>query len=160
VKILQKTTHSSGKLVDEGTVVKAENTRDEKKYLSYMLANGPDGLQSNFIIDSLNFASSSSVLPTEGGGINTLNNLVTFLNKNKYVKLNINGYTDASGIEENNVILSNERAQAVYDYLVAHGINSNRLQFKGRGSSSPIATNAYKWGRDINRRIEIEIVSD
>jgi outer membrane protein OmpA-like peptidoglycan-associated protein len=161
VKIIQKTTHSGGKLVDEeGTVVKAENTQDEKKYVSYLLANGPSGLQSNFIIDSLIFESSSAVLPETGGGINTLNQLVAYLGKNKHLKLTINGYTDASGIEDNNIILSEERAKAVYDYLVSKGVNPNRLHYKGHGSKHPIATNAYKWGRDLNRRIEIEIAAD
>jgi outer membrane protein OmpA-like peptidoglycan-associated protein len=119
-----------------------------------------DNLLSNFIIDSLTFASSSAVLPLSGLGIETLDKLVDYLNQNKYLKIHINGYTDASGIAENNQVLSEERAKAVYDYLVTKGINQNRLLYKGLGSQNPIATNAYKWGRDINRRIEIEIVAD
>ena len=74
--------------------------------------------------------------------------------------MNVNGYTDSSGIEENNQVLSENRAKAVYDYLVANGISPERLNFKGYGSANPIAPNRYLWGRDINRRIEIEFMRD
>ena len=101
-----------------------------------------------------------ATLPMDGVGKEMLDQLVKYLNENKYVKITINGYTDASGIEENNIVLSEERAKAVYDYLIANGISASRLIYKGHGSQNPIAPNRYKWGRDINRRIEIEIASD
>ena len=161
VKILQKTTHSSDKLVDEDIVVKATISDDEKKYLSYFFSHPQEPLQANFIVDSLIFESSSAVLPdSTNEGIQLLNLLVDYLNNHKHIKIQINGYTDASGIAENNQILSEQRAKAVYDYLIEQGINPNRLHYRGHGASSPIATNAYKWGRDLNRRIEIEFVSD
>jgi len=160
VKILQKTTHSGSKLVDEGTVVVASTSDDEKQYLSYFFSHAADGLQSNFIVDSLTFPSSIALLPETGTGIETLNQLVEYLGKNKQIKISINGYTDASGIAENNQILSEQRAKAVYDYLIEKGINPNRIIYRGLGAENPIATNAYKWGRDINRRIEIEFMRD
>jgi len=161
VKILQKTAHSSDKLVDENVIAKANTSDDKKKYLSYFFSHPQEPLQSNFIVDSLIFESSSAVLPdSTNESIQLLNLLVDYLNNNKSIKIQINGYTDASGIAENNQILSEKRAKAVYDYLIEKGINPNRLNYRGHGASSPIATNAYKWGRDINRRIEIEIVSD
>jgi outer membrane protein OmpA-like peptidoglycan-associated protein len=101
-----------------------------------------------------------ATLPTSGIGKENLDKLVTYLKENKYVKITINGYTDASGIEENNIVLSDQRAKAVYDYLIANGIAASRLSYKGHGSQNPIAPNRYKWGRDINRRIEIEFVAD
>jgi outer membrane protein OmpA-like peptidoglycan-associated protein len=161
VKILQKTTHSLNKLVDEGVVVKVMTSNDEKKYLSYFFSHPQETLQANFIVDSLIFKSSSAELPdSTNEGIQLLNLLVEHLKNHKYIKISINGYTDASGIAENNQILSEKRAKAVYDYLIEKGINPNRLHYIGHGSASPIATNAYKWGRDLNRRIEIEFVSD
>lgn len=170
VKILQKTVHGGTTLVDEskgnghnnskGDVVVASTSNDEKKFLSYFLSHQDEGLPSNFIIDSLTFASSSAVLPTSGKGIETLDQLVEYLQKNKGIKININGYTDASGIAENNQVLSEQRAKAVYDYIIAKGVNPNRVIYRGLGSENPIATNAYKWGRDINRRIEVEFIRD
>jgi len=163
IKIIQKTGHSSDRLVDEkgSTTTPQRAETIQNPYLSILLAN-PDaaGLGSTFIIDSLAFASSSFELPTAGLGIDYLNQLVDFLNTKKGLKVNINGYTDSSGIPENNQILSENRAKAVYDYLVANGISPDRLTYKGYGAAKPIATNLYLWGRDINRRIEIELMRD
>ncbi|MBR1643872.1 MAG: OmpA family protein, partial [Bacteroidales bacterium] len=51
------------------------------------------------------------------------------------------------------------RAKAVADYLVAHGIESRRLQYKGYGKSQPIDTNDTEEGRARNRRVEFKILS-
>jgi outer membrane protein OmpA-like peptidoglycan-associated protein len=48
----------------------------------------------------------------------------------------------------------------VNDYLVTGGISQSRITHKGWGTDMPIAPNRYKWGRDINRRIEVEFVGD
>ncbi|MBK6951512.1 MAG: OmpA family protein [Crocinitomicaceae bacterium] len=165
VKIINKTQHAGNQLVDESVYENNANVVDAEKLkkmsLSYFFANqGSSELGSVFIIDSLNFPSSMATLPTSGIGKENLDKLVTYLKENKYVKITINGYTDASGIEENNIVLSDQRAKAVYDYLIANGISASRLSYKGHGSQNPIAPNRYKWGRDINRRIEIEFVAD
>ena len=164
IKVLDKTQHEGSLLVDE-SVYKDANVVDEealrKSYLTYFFAHRTtEKMGSIFIIDSLNFPSSMATLPEFGVGKETLDQLVSYLKENKYVKININGYTDASGIEENNIVLSQERAKAVYDYLIANGVAASRLQHQGYGSQNPIAPNRYKWGRDINRRIEIEFVGD
>ncbi len=163
IKIIQKTTHSSDKLVDEkgyDSDVKSE-AEILKSYLSYFFKHqDEEGQGAVFIIDSLAFASSSFELPTEGAGAKNLSQLVLFLKKKKGLKVNINGYTDASGIEENNQRLSENRAKAVYDYLISNGINESQVHYNGFGSAKPIAPNRYKWGRDINRRIEVEFMRD
>ena len=162
IKVVNKTVHEGTQLVNEGVYDKALTEEErERMNLSYFFAHqGEDGLGSVFIIDSLVFASSSAVIPTEGPGYENLMSLVSHLNKNKGLKININGYTDASGIAEKNQALSEERAKAVYDFLIAQGISATRLAYKGHGADNPIAPNRYKWGRDINRRIEIEFVAD
>ncbi|MFD1553083.1 hypothetical protein DNU06_12195 [Putridiphycobacter roseus] len=166
VKILSKTQHSSSKLVDEKPVIEVIKETPETAYLSYFLKQQKatesmgQPKQSNFIIDSLQFASGSALLPESGIAIDYINELLLILKKNPVLKIKINGYTDASGIAEKNVLLSNERAKAVYDYMIAGGLNANRIHYAGHGSADPIAPNAYKWGRDINRRIEVELVND
>ena len=171
VKILQKTVHKGTKLVDEtiqnsntntenAEVVVATSSNDEKKYLSYLFTHPKEALPSNFIIDDLIFVSGSFSLDSAGNNTQSLNQLVEYLGKNKYLKINVNGYTDASGIPEKNQILSEKRAIAVAEYLIKHKINKNRIIAKGYGSSNPIATNTYKWGRDLNRRIEVEFMRD
>lgn len=162
IKIINKKQHSSDKLVDEkgyDANVKSEEEL-EKSYLSYFFEHeGETGLSSNFIIDSLIFASSSFEIPVEGPGYDNLIRLVDYLNKKKTLSVNINGYTDASGIEEKNQELSKNRARAVYDFLINNGIAPERLKYYGNGSKNPIAPNRYMWGRDINRRIEVEFVA-
>jgi len=160
VKVIEKTIHSNDKLVDEGVKVAKTKEVSEKAYITYFFTHPEESLQSNFIIDSLQFESGSSLLPAEGKGMDLLDELVVYLSKNKNIKITINGYTDASGFPENNLILSEERAKAVYDYLIQKGINPNRLIYRGHGDQNPIATNTYLWGRDMNRRIEIEFVGD
>jgi outer membrane protein OmpA-like peptidoglycan-associated protein len=158
IKVISKTGHRSDRLVDEkGANVQTTTATQPNRLLSYYLANKTEqGLGNVFIIDSLVFASSSFQLPASGKGIDNLNALVTYLNENKNVGVTINGYTDASGIEDNNKILSENRAKVVYDYLIQQGISAERLVYNGYGSKNPIATNAYLWGRDQNRRIEVE----
>ncbi|NOQ75179.1 MAG: OmpA family protein [Crocinitomix sp.] len=163
IKIINKTTHSGDKLVDEKGYDKDVKTDAELKtsYLSYFFVHQDDeGMGSTFIIDSLAFASGSFDLPTSGYGYDNLNQLVQYLKDKKGVKANINGYTDSSGIDEKNQALSESRAKAVYDYLIAQGIAPERLIYKGYGSAKPIAPNRYLWGRDINRRIEVAFMRD
>jgi len=164
VKIIQKTVHTGTTLVNETIehtqIIKAQKTNEHKKYLSYFISNPTEKLQSNFIIDSLQFLSGSYSLDSTGSDLKYLNELVNYLQNNKYIKAHIHGYTDASGIPEKNVVLSEERAKVIYNYLIVHKINQNRLHYSGHGSENPIATNTYKWGRDLNRRIEVEFMKD
>ena len=66
----------------------------------------------------------------------------------------ISGHTDSVGSEENNRILSQKRAQAVKEWLVAKGISSSRMKEVGKGELEPVATNETEDGRAQNRRIE------
>lgn len=164
VKIVQKTVHTGTALVDENVtqtkIITAKKTNEHKKYLSYFLSNQEENLPSNFIIDSLQFLSGSYSLDSSGSDLKYLNELANYLLINKYIKAYIHGYTDASGIPEKNLILSEQRAKAINDYLISKKINENRILYKGHGSENPIATNTYKWGRDLNRRIEVEFMRD
>ena len=73
--------------------------------------------------------------------------------------MQINGHTDNTGSAATNKTLSLKRASAVVDYLVANGIDKNRLTAKGFGSERPIVSNDDEiGGREINRRTEIEII--
>lgn len=69
-----------------------------------------------------------------------LNKLVSFLQENPSVKIEIGGHTDSRGDKASNQKLSEERAKSVYDYLIEKGIDNARLSFRGYGSSNPIYT--------------------
>lgn len=88
-----------------------------------------------------------------------LDRLKTMLQDNPTLSIQINGHTDNEGSNSYNLTLSNNRAQAVYDYLIKQGIATNRLKFKGFGETAPIATNETPEGRQENRRTEFEILS-
>jgi len=87
-----------------------------------------------------------------------LDKLVQFLQANADVRIEIGGHTDNVGSEAYNQNLSENRAKAVYDYLVEHAIPSERLGFKGYNFSEPIATNETDEGRALNRRTEFKII--
>ena len=87
-----------------------------------------------------------------------LNNIVNVLNKYKNAKFSIEGYTDTSGNKAKNQKLSEDRAYSVKAYLIDKGINPARLTAKGFGPEKPIASNKTKKGRELNRRVEINLV--
>jgi outer membrane protein OmpA-like peptidoglycan-associated protein len=71
------------------------------------------------------------------------------------IEIEIRGHTDSVGNYENNMMLSQQRAESVRMYLVKKGIESTRVRSVGFGPSSPIADNRTAAGRSKNRRIEV-----
>jgi outer membrane protein OmpA-like peptidoglycan-associated protein/Tol biopolymer transport system component len=108
------------------------------------------------VLKNIFFETDSYVLKPESKA--ELNKLIRFLKMNPKVKIEISGHTDNRGSREHNMKLSMNRAKAVYDYLIAHGIDKNRLSYKGYGFDKPIATNDTPEGRALNRRTEFKIV--
>jgi outer membrane protein OmpA-like peptidoglycan-associated protein len=70
------------------------------------------------------------------------------------------GYTDNIGTEAYNMKLSQRRANAVRDYLIAGGISPKRISAKGFGESHPVASNDTADGRAQNRRVELHVRGD
>ena len=70
------------------------------------------------------------------------------------------GYTDNVGSDAYNMKLSQRRANAVRDYLVAGGISPRRITAEGFGEFHPVATNDTADGRAQNRRVELRVRSD
>lgn len=87
-----------------------------------------------------------------------LDRVERFLNKNPGLTVEIGGHTDNRGNATYNNQLSENRAKAVYDYLVDKQIPTHRLGFKGYGAQKPIAPNDNAKGRAQNRRTEMVIV--
>lgn len=81
-----------------------------------------------------------------------LERLVEALQRHPNLRLEVGGHTDAVGKDEDNMLLSEARAKAVYDYLVGRGIEAARLTYKGYGETRPVAPNDTPEGRAANRR--------
>jgi len=73
------------------------------------------------------------------------------------VRMNVVGHTDSRGEEDYNQELSERRAAAVVDYLVAKGVSRSSLRSSGKGESEPMASNATEDGRAQNRRVELVV---
>ncbi len=107
------------------------------------------------VLKNIFFETNSYVLKEQSK--TELEKLISFLNNNSTVNIEIGGHTDNVGSAEANKVLSNNRAKSVYDYLIANKINESRLSFKGYGEDKPIATNDTEQGRAKNRRTEFII---
>ena len=86
-----------------------------------------------------------------------LDNFVNFLNEYPQAQVEITGYTDSSGPAAYNLKLSERRAQAVADYLIAAGIDADRFTVTGMGEENPVADNSTHEGREKNRRVEVVV---
>lgn len=75
------------------------------------------------------------------------------------VVVEIAGHTDNTGSSDANIVLSEERANAVVGYLVNKGMAANKLRSVGYGQARPADTNETAEGRQNNRRIEMKIIS-
>lgn len=109
------------------------------------------------VLKNIFFETNSSELKYESKV--ELNKLVGLLKDNPSLKIQISGHTDDVGSEKDNQILSDNRAKAVYHYLIENGITANRLSYKGYGETQPIADNGSEEGKTLNRRTEFTVIS-
>ncbi len=108
------------------------------------------------IIENLLFATAKYELPVN---VNELNILAEFMLNKPNVNVLIEGHTDSTGSHNINDVLSERRAESVKNYLTNKGVKSTRIQTKGFGKRRPIASNDDEFGRSLNRRTEIIILS-
>ena len=107
-------------------------------------------------LHGINFNSDSSKVLLDSEQI--LAKAVTALQDSVGVSVIIEGHTDNTAGYSHNQLLSEHRAKAVLAFLVAHGIEKERLVSVGKGENSPIASNNSKAGRYQNRRVELRTV--
>ena len=89
-----------------------------------------------------------------------LDKLVKLLNENPNLKIQIDGHTDNVGQEKDNLSLSTNRAKSVVGYLLSKAISTQRLTYKGFGSTKPVAGNTTGQDKALNRRTELGIISN
>jgi len=134
---------------------------------------GPDGCPQKVVIDlrgvnfKFDYPKKGHVKADEIGkalaeptadSLSILDQAVDTLQRYPQVKVMVAGYTDSKGTEQYNQALSERRAQIVYDYLTAHGIDASRLEGPvGHGENDPVASNDTDAGRARNRRTELQV---
>jgi outer membrane protein OmpA-like peptidoglycan-associated protein len=105
---------------------------------------------------TISFNKNSSVLSDDGKAI--VEDVAAAL-KTSTAKVEIGGHTDSRGRDALNQELSQERADAVREALIAAGIDASRISAKGYGEAIPIGNNNTESGRSRNRRIELRVVA-
>ncbi len=138
------------------------NFKDGKEHLfisNLKVAEGGQDLRSKllnegkFSTTGILFNSGSDQIKPESNGV--LKQIANALEQEPDMNLNIIGHTDADGNDEDNLTLSQERAQSVKSILVSQfGIDENRLQTEGKGENEPVSDNTTPEGKANNRRVE------
>jgi len=105
-----------------------------------------------FVLDDVQFATGKAKITPDSFA--RLDALVEYMTHKKSARLEISGHTDNAGKKAANKKLSQQRADAIRDYLVSKGIGADRIKAVGYGDEKPIAPNETSEGRMKNRRIE------
>jgi outer membrane protein OmpA-like peptidoglycan-associated protein len=121
------------------------------------VVDGQEAIRVN-LPDGVTFATGSATINSRFR--DTLDDVAESLTRYPSSLIDVYGYTDSTGSEEFNMQLSDRRAQAVADYLVARGVDRSRIRSRGFGEDPRYAVgdNATEAGRALNRRVEILIV--
>jgi outer membrane protein OmpA-like peptidoglycan-associated protein len=110
-----------------------------------------------FLIDDIFFAFDSYAL--NKGALEFLDRLIRFLTIHPELLIQINGFTDSTGPSQYNQILSVNRSKSVGNYLWKNNLESERYTIQGFGETRHKAINSTPEGRQINRRVEIQITN-
>jgi len=104
---------------------------------------------------NITFESDSAEI--NGNFYSILDSIGLTLKEFKKTSIDISGYTDATGSDMHNQLLSENRANSVASYVTRTGVNHGRIQSRGFGERYPVASNKTAMGRLQNRRVEISI---
>ena len=147
-------------------------TVNQKGYLfnsdQYFLKNGisDSAAQKNIVLQPIeknaaivlkNIFFETNRFELSPASVTELDKLVSLLQENPTIKIEIGGHTDNVGKAADNLTLSDHRAKAVVDYLLTKKIDPARLSAKGYGMTQPVADNNTTEGRALNRRTEMKI---
>jgi len=111
---------------------------------------GPIKVGKEYRLNDITFASNSYELNENERQI--IDEFILFLSDNPSVKIDIQGHTDDIGNDNDNLILSQNRARVVYEYIVARGISASRMTNHGYGEQRPVLPNSTEANRAKNRR--------
>lgn len=110
----------------------------------------------SYELSALQFETGKSVLKSTS--YHLLDDLIEIMKLKPTMRIEIGGHTDSDGDDSANLTLSQQRADAVRNYLISRGIAANRMISKGYGETRPKAYNTSAEGKALNRRTEIKIL--
>lgn len=134
-------------------VISGINTAQNVKRIDFRITPVHSG--EKFILNNLYFDANKSEIKPES--TDELDLLYAFLLSNPDIEIEIGGHTNGLCSEDFCLKLSRDRAEAVKKFLVAKGIDEDRISAVGYGSRFPIASNATAEGRKKNQRVEITV---
>jgi outer membrane protein OmpA-like peptidoglycan-associated protein len=138
-----------------GTTLAVEQGTFSSNLANFMMRGSTSDLPKRFVLDHLNFESSTTQLTPESEA--TVTNLAKIMSCYPNMRGELDGHTDNTGDAEANKILSVNRANAVKSLLVQQGIDPQRITTQGFGDERPIASNDNDEGRAKNRRTELVV---
>ena len=144
-----------------GTAVGSSMQRQENEFRS-VLANSGVGIVNtgNSILltlpGGLTFKTNQAQIKPEFA--RPLNSIAYVLNNYPSSRIRIVGYTDNTGSYNYNLNLSQQRAYSVRNYLISQGVSPERMNALGMGPDMPVASNETAAGREMNRRVTIEVL--
>ena len=109
-------------------------------------------------LEALIFHQRSSVISPES--YPELNTVAEMMHSNPKMVIQLEGHTDTRGDAKLNLKLSEQRVDAVRDYLIRRGVSKNRVKLKAFGGSSPISTENTETAHKLNRRVEARIIEN
>ncbi|MDZ7593680.1 MAG: OmpA family protein [Thiobacillus sp.] len=121
-------------------------------YVAPVVAPQPAAPQ-KLVLEGVNFDFDKATLRQED--VSDLDKNVEALKAWGDVNIEVAGHTDSMGSDAYNMRLSQQRAEAVRNFLISRGVAADRLTAKGYGESQPVADNATEEGRFKNRRVEL-----
>ncbi|CAN5515532.1 OmpA family protein [soil metagenome] len=153
---------------DVVVTVKKKGFAFESEYLSANDSANIGPVKKNILLEKIDVGKSYTIndilFATNSFQINdtikaVVNEFADYLTLNPKLTVTIEGHTDNVGGDADNLILSQNRAKSIFDYLVSRGIEKVRLSFKGYGASKPIANNGTAVGRAKNRRTVFKVIA-
>lgn len=136
------------KLINKETTISSKPIEMELKALE---------VGESYEINDILFATNSYEITNESAQV--IDAFIEYLNDYPKIRCTIEGYTDNIGKDEDNLILSENRAKAVANYIIKSRIREDRIKFKGYGAKNPVADNSTEEGRAKNRRTVFRIDS-
>jgi outer membrane protein OmpA-like peptidoglycan-associated protein len=145
---------AKGYIPAEESLMLNSNEKGKSKIISLKQPKIEKGLV--FKLKAINFETGSDNMKASSYDI--LNKMADILKENPNMVVEVAGHTDNTGDDQKNMLLSENRAKTVMNYLLNKGANANQLKAVGYGETKPIADNNTEDGRLANRRVMFTVL--